>query len=241
MVLGCYVYLDGEKHVRASVAMDAVVTAVSAERGPASVALANLGSPATAHIVPIAARNAAAEAWEDRPWVHKVGGFKSSAREPVTAGGATLVDGIAVFQGPNYALAKYGQMYRALVMRCDAHAAQTVSVNMAPMARTVSVMHSPKAAAALEGLCAFAPLVAGEPGLVSRLMAYLLLFDLASDASPANPKNALAHPWDLFASNGVHGGTWRCPFTLESLGTASFVMGKIGYRIGGYVENREFA
>jgi hypothetical protein len=49
LVIGCYAYLDGEKHVRASVAMDLIVDAVTKVRK--DTALAYLVSPATPHAV----------------------------------------------------------------------------------------------------------------------------------------------------------------------------------------------
>jgi hypothetical protein len=59
MVVGSYIYLDGEKHVRAAVAMDAIVADVCARRE--GTALAYLASPATVYPIPLAAaRDAAA-------------------------------------------------------------------------------------------------------------------------------------------------------------------------------------
>ena len=44
------------------------------------------------------------------------------------------------------------------------------------------------------------------------LMAALWVHDLRCDASAANPRTPLAHPWELFTDNACHGGFWACPY-----------------------------
>jgi len=62
LCLGSYIYLDGEAHVRASAAMDAVVAAL----GQAGVrhSVAYLGTPSSTHLWPVAAEDAAKGRWE---------------------------------------------------------------------------------------------------------------------------------------------------------------------------------
>lgn len=36
-----------------------------------------------------------------------------------------------------------------------------------------------------------------------------------------------AHPMDVFGATAVHGGTWRCAYTVDSIGKASYIMGSI--------------
>ncbi|KAJ1476150.1 hypothetical protein T484DRAFT_1825838 [Baffinella frigidus] len=58
-------------------------------------------------------------------------------------------------------------------------------------------------------------------------MALLLLFDITDPSSPANPSVPLANPSSIFAKKGVHGGYWRSPWTLGSMGTALAVIGRV--------------
>jgi hypothetical protein len=32
---------------------------------------------------------------------------------------------------------------------------------------------------------------------------------------------------DVFGATAVHGGTWRCAYTVDSIGKASYIMGSI--------------
>ena len=56
-------------------------------------------------------------------------------------------------------------------------------------------------------------------------MAILLLADLGGD------KDAKAvgsqHPWDMLTINSFHGGCDRCCFSLESIGSAVWVLGNL--------------
>jgi hypothetical protein len=177
-----YIYIDGEAHVRASVAMDAVVAGVVAARAEGRTSVAYLGSPATAHII-------SDEAWEQsralyaaRPWYHAPFGFGENARPKVEGVGPdkqpiswAVTDGLSVFQGPNYALAKTMQCWRTTLLL---EAGVRCSMNMAPPSRTDSVVHSSQAKAAIEGMAWFPPMKAFDPGFVSATMTTLLLWDL---------------------------------------------------------------
>jgi hypothetical protein len=133
------IYLDGEAHVRASVAMDAVCSSVAATRG-SEISLGYLGSPATVHSIPKEAYQASVDAGNTGEgtntfmpsrisWWHALGaatlgGYKQNARLPVSStDGSTfyVTDGIVNLQGPNYALAKTMQMWRALLLRQNGH------------------------------------------------------------------------------------------------------------------------
>lgn len=152
-----------------------------------------------------------------------VSGFQANARAPVTSRDTDeklyVHDGIVNFQGPNYCLAKSLQVWRAALLR---HSGHVVSANYAPPARTVSVMHSKAAATALRGASWFAPLSAFDAETVSPLMAKLLLHDLVEGAGAAQQ-----HPLDFFQSKSFHGGSWRCPYKYDSIGTAAYLLGTI--------------
>jgi hypothetical protein len=130
-------------------------------------------------------------------------------------------------KGPNYALAKHFQMWRAVQAR---HAGILVSVNMAPGCRTESVTHAAAAASALEGQALFSPLLAFDSSEVSCVMAMLLLWDLHSPTSTARPSNPLRNHNEIFLQNNFHGGGIRCPYRGETLGTVSYLAGSMGYK-----------
>jgi hypothetical protein len=127
-------------------------------------------------------------------------------------------------QGPNYALAKTSQQWRAFVAKAEGFVA---SANHAPAARTESMVAYSTIAAALEGMQSFEPLVAYDPQTASDMMAAILLWDLSDKSSAANPKNQDAHPFNLLVENACHGGMWRCAYTTDSIGKWSFIYGKM--------------
>jgi len=139
-------------------------------------------------------------------------------------------DGFVILQGPNYALAKTLQNWRAVI--CGADGAAT-SANMAPGSRTKSMRHVKAVAIALEGQKHFPPLRPFDADETRETMASLALRDLGADrdarlgrAAPFFEKKN-AHPMDVFGRHAVHGGTWRCPWSVDSIGRASVVAGTL--------------
>ncbi|KAK3237614.1 hypothetical protein CYMTET_52325 [Cymbomonas tetramitiformis] len=113
LVIGSYIYLDGEAHVRASVAMDAIVSGVC--KGRPGCALTYLATPSNGYPIPQEAYDDSKKRLKDVPWWHGLmstvlGRFDKTARPQVpSADGSTqfcIFDGLTVVQGPNYALAK---------------------------------------------------------------------------------------------------------------------------------------
>ena len=141
-------------------------------------------------------------------------------------------DGHVVLQGPNYALAKTLQNWRAVT--CGADGAAT-SANMAPGSRTKSMRHVKAVAIALEGQKHFPPLRPFDADETRETMASLALRDLGADrdarlgrAAPEKKNDEKnAHPMDVFGRHAVHGGTWRCPWSVDSIGRASVVAGTL--------------
>ena len=226
MVIGSYIYLDGEAHIRAVVAMDAILTAVTKARPTGLTGAMYLGSPATAHNISKSAWEDSKQRYESQPWYSAIWAtplsFKVNARPLV--GETAVTNGMLVFQGPNYALAKTIQLWRAILMQADG---ALVSLNMAPPCRTYSVVHSAQAKAAIEGMANFAPNRAFDPEFASAVMAALMLFDL----TPAGRKvaKALKNPNDITIGNGFHGGNVRCAYLTDSLGPAAYVTGLLGF------------
>ena len=117
-------------------------------------------------------------------------------------------------QGPNYALAKRIQRWRACVARRDG---QQVSIHVAPSTRTRSVVKNRALAAAFAGAHRFGVEVF-DPSTSNTLMAALLVHDLTTERRPH------AHPWQDEAYAAVHGGIWRAPYEPRSaLGLAALL------------------
>lgn len=138
-----------------------------------------------------------------------------------------VTNGLVEFQGPNYALSKSLQQWRCIDARSKG---VMVSANMAPACKTVSVMHSAAAAAAIRGMSFFKPLLAFHPPQASAVMAGLMLQDLINPDSAANPAVPLEYPFQLFEENAFHGGGWRCAYSMSGrAGTSGYMLGKLGY------------
>jgi hypothetical protein len=126
-----------------------------------------------------------------------------------------ICDGLVPQQGPNYALAKRLQRWRATVAR-DSGA--VVSLNVAPPTRTRSVLKNRALAAAYAGAHRFGVEVF-EPATCKTLMAALLVHDLHTSGAPE-----LAHPWQDEAVAAAHGGLWRIAYAPRSaLGIAALL------------------
>ena len=122
-------------------------------------------------------------------------------------------DSLVTQQGPNYALAKRVQRWRATLAR---EAGTTVSINVAPPTRTRSVMKNRVLAAAYAGAHRFGVEVF-EPATCKVLMAALLVHDVHTGGGPAH-----AHPWQDEAHAAAHGGLWRIAYAPRSaLGLAA--------------------
>ncbi len=223
LVLGNYVYADGGANVRVSAAVDALTLRLRAARD--DVALAFLATPTDVFAVPGDAVAQSARAWSDRSLAVKLAGpplrtlsggrLFRPAYQP--GGGPGINDSLVLQQGPNYALAKRLQRWRAAVAREDG---ATVSINVAPPTRTRSVLKNRALAAAYAGAHRFGVEVF-EPATCKTLMAALLVHDLYA-AAPVHE-----HPWQDEAHAAAHGGLWRIAYAPRSvLGIAA----ALGYR-----------
>jgi hypothetical protein len=126
-----------------------------------------------------------------------------------------ISDSLVAQQGPNYALAKRLQRWRAVTARADG---ATVSMNVAPPTRTRSVVKNRALAAAYAGAHRFGVEVF-EPATANVLMAALLVHDLHTDGGPKHE-----HPWEDEAYAAAHGGLWRTPYAPRSaLGLAALL------------------
>jgi len=216
--------------------MDAVINGVL--EGRPNTDLMYLGSPAVAYPITRAAHEDSIARLTTVPFWHKVTGsvlgpYCRNVEDPIRAESINenaedqskdifMFNGIMTVQGPNYLLAKTLQHWRAVLARELKHA--RVSVNMAPSCATDSVMHVAAVARGVRGMRAFPPLNYFEPNTAKSIMAYLMIYDMCSDVSAANPKIPLKNPMEIFASLGCHAGLWRAPYTAESISKTAYLM-----------------
>jgi len=221
LVLGNYVYADGSTHTRVSMAVDELTRRLQADR--ADVALAFLATPTDVFAVPAEAVQHSSRAYDGRSVRSKtlgrplrtLSGGRLLRRNYVAGSDPGINDSLVPQQGPNYALAKRLQRWRATVAR---HEGATVSLNVAPPTRTRSVIKNRALAAAYAGAHRFGVEVF-EPATANVLMAALLVHDLHTDGGPRHE-----HPWQDEAYAASHGGLWRTPYSPRSaLGLAALL------------------
>lgn len=229
LVIGGYAYLDSALFVRLAIAMDAIMATVLKVRKDA--ALAFLCSPTDVFVTDDVCHEAQKAALKSIPLWQKLLRFivpkrmlVRNAIRQVTSGKDTysIVDGLAVAQGPNYALAKRLQHWRCMLARSEGH---TVSTNIAPSTATASVVHNPQFAAAYIGMGYFKPMEIVYQDLSNATMTALLLHDVFNPASAANPKTSLGNQIRLFSKTSLHFGIWRMAFKCGSIGEVSALIG----------------
>lgn len=221
LVMGNYVYADGATNVRVSSAVDALTVRLLGTGCDADLAF--LATPTDVFAVPRAAVEHSVAAYAARSRTAKllgrplrtVSGGRLLRRGYLPGVEPGINDSLVPAQGPNYALAKRLQRWRATVARA---AGVTVSLNVAPPTRTRSVLKNRALAAAYAGAHRFGVRVF-EPSTANVLMAALLVHDLHTSGGPKHE-----HPWQDEAHAAVHGGLWRTPYAPRSaLGLAALV------------------
>ena len=204
LVLGNYVYAPGEAYPRLSAAVDALAGHVQRQRS--GTALAFLATPTDAFAVPAdVVAQATARYAARRPPAKMLAGLSGHRlMQPNYPPGADpgIADSLVPQQGPNYALAKRIQRWRASVARQDG---TTVSFNVAPPTRTRSVTSNRVLAAAYAGAHVFGAEIF-EPATSNRLMAALLVHQLRK------PRPAAPRAWTDEATGAAHGGLWRVAY-----------------------------
>ncbi|MCB0901002.1 MAG: hypothetical protein KDB83_02550, partial [Actinobacteria bacterium] len=215
--------------VRVSMAIDAL--SVLLARSNRDLSLAFLATPTDVFAVPEDAVAMARDRWNQRRTrrilqapLHLANLFEPAYRDTVIDDSGREVgisDCLVPQQGPNYALAKRLQRWRAIVAR---DAGTRVSLNVAPATRTRSVVKNRALAAAYAGAGQFGVEVFA-PATANTLMAALLVRDLHDPQSAANPRRDLHNPMDLFADAANHGGLWRAAYEPRSVLTLAAVLG----------------
>jgi len=221
LVVGNYLYADGGTHVRLSAAADLLAQRLSSARD--DTALAFLATPTDVFVVPGDAIEQSDRAYRDRSRTAKVlgrplrwvsrGGLLHRAYPPGADPG--IADALVPAQGPNYALAKRIQRWRAAVARREG---RLVSFHVAPSTRTHSVLKNRALAAAFAGARRFG-IEVFEPDTANTLMAALLVRDIVGGSISHD------HPWQDEAHAAVHGGLWRGAYEPRSVLGLAAVLG----------------
>jgi hypothetical protein len=220
LLVGNYLYADGGTHVRVSMAADALASRVTAARP--ETGLAFLATPTDVFAVPGEAVEHSGRAYAERSGTAKLVGRplrwvsrgRLLHRQYAPGADPGVSDCLVPQQGPNYALAKRVQRWRASSARRDG---QQVSFHVAPSTRTRSVVKNRALAAAFAGAHRFGVEVF-DPSTSNTLMAALLVHDLTTEPAPHE------HPWQDEAHAAVHGGIWRAPYEPRSaLGLAALL------------------
>ncbi len=226
-------YLDGERHVRVVLAMDAIAQTVAAAKPDTGRMF--MATPTDIFVVPESIARATMQRHAQRSTL------RQTALSPVRALSAGrwlrphitelitdkdgrrhgLVDALVVEQGPNYALAKRLQQWRALVARAEG---QRVSLNVAPSTTTTSVVKNPALKAGFDGAHRFG-IEVFAPETTNALMAAMWVHDLRYPGSVANPATPLAHPLEQFSAAANHGGLWRLGYLPRSALPLAAMMG----------------
>jgi len=229
LIIGCYVYLDGEAHVRVALACDGIMKALTDARK--NLTLAFLCTPTDVHVIPDEARRDALANYNSLNWrnllvlpIRMLGTQRflvKNALSPITTNDGkqvSIVDALIVQQGPNYAIAKRLQHWRAMVARSQGC---SVSTHIAPATATASVVHNRSFAWAYDGMPYFKPMEIFEQQTSNAVMGALLVHDIRNPQSVANPQVKLDNPYELFKHCGFHGGMWRVAYKVQTIGEVS--------------------
>jgi hypothetical protein len=221
LIIGDYVYAAGSTHMRTSAAVDAIIATLVQRRPETGVAY--LATPTDTYAVPSQAVDASSRGFEGSSRIvamaRGLGGkrvFRANYQQSqVLPSGRRygIFDGLITQQGPNYALAKRIQRWRAQRAR---EGGAWVSINVAPATRTQSVVNSRMLEAAYGGSHRFG-LHVFSPAASRQVMAALLVHDLRNDQSTAHPDVPLDDAMDLLATEAIHGGMWRAPYAPRSV------------------------
>ncbi|ENU29301.1 hypothetical protein F991_02863 [Acinetobacter sp. CIP-A165] len=217
-------YLDGEKHVRVSIAMISIMEQVSQHKPDSSIMF--MLTPTDIYAIPKAVVHSIQDKIKQRPIVEKLltksihnvsltHFFKPNSKQLIKSDNGQqygISDCMVIEQGPNYALAKRLQQWFAISTRARG---QKTVINIAPSTTTHSVVKNPILKAAFSGADLF-KVETFNPETTNAIMAALWIHDLNNPESATNPDKQLAHPLELIMENANHGGLWHVPYLART-------------------------
>jgi hypothetical protein len=217
-------YLDGEKHVRVSIAMISIMEQVSRQKADSSIMF--MLTPTDIYAIPESVVASIQQKIKQRPLVEKLltksihnislsHFFKSNIEQLIESDNGQkygISDCMVIEQGPNYALAKRLQQWFAI---CTRARGQKTVINIAPSTTTHSVVKNPILKAAFSGADLF-KVETFSPETTNAIMAALWVHDLNNPESATNPERSLEHPLELIMENANHGGLWHVPYLART-------------------------
>ena len=217
-------YLDGEKHVRVSIAMISIMEQVSQHKPDSSIMF--MLTPTDIYAIPKAVVHSIQDKIKQRPIVEKLltksihnislsNFFKPNLKHLIQSDNGQqygISDCMVIEQGPNYALAKRLQQWFAISTRARG---QKTVINIAPSTTTHSVVKNPILKAAFSGADLF-KVETFNPETTNAIMAALWIHDLNNPESATNPDKQLDHPLELIMENANHGGLWHVPYLART-------------------------
>ena len=222
LVLGNYVYADGATNLRVAMAVDALTVRLRQRRD--DLALAFLATPTDVFAVPADAVAHATRAYAARGTLRRplrlLSGGRLLQRNYPPAADPGINDSLVPQQGPNYALAKRLQRWRATVARatrCRCPSTSRRRPAPAPCSRTAPSPRRTRESHRF-GIEVF------EPATSNTLMAALLVHDLRGQP----PRHE--HPWQDEAYAAAHGGLWRAAYAPRSALGLAVLLGLGGAR-----------
>ena len=227
VTVGLYTYLDSEAHVRVTLGCDVIMTGL--ERLFPKTRFAYIGSTSVSTAITkemalsVHKYREASPFWMKAtrcspPHIRKIENVLDSLNEEKAI---YLHHGFVTAQGPNYALAKTAQVWRAMVAK------NYPSFCAGPITRTVSVCHNPTMAAMLKSYDRVKPYEIMDPPCASTILGILLAYDVLFESADKD-KNA-GHPFERTLGSSFHSGDLRGPYNVESskiLSGTLYILGK---------------
>eukprot|EP00293_Proteomonas_sulcata_P001924 CAMPEP_0184327796 /NCGR_PEP_ID=MMETSP1049-20130417/143275_1 /TAXON_ID=77928 /ORGANISM="Proteomonas sulcata, Strain CCMP704" /LENGTH=362 /DNA_ID=CAMNT_0026650071 /DNA_START=1 /DNA_END=1089 /DNA_ORIENTATION=- len=233
VTMGAYAYLDSEWHVRVNLACDAIMSGVMDSYGADKVALHYLPTPTDAYVIPEPAAHAIKYHHDTAPMWQKglevalgpMGRMVPNKPELLKRDDGQdvyIMDGLVETQGPNYALAKRIQQWRAILARQQG---ARVCFHVAPATATQSVIHNKLFAAAYGGSHYFKPVEIFYQEFSSAVCGALLINDIKNPTSCSNPDVEIKHgimAW--LGKKAFHGGFLRVPYKFSTIGEVAAII-----------------
>jgi len=219
MIIGPYCYLDGERFIKIVAAMDGICKTVAKKRSTPT-GYVYYATPTDCHMVhPEVVTAAKKQSHGGLAGLFSLFTSKPSFPKSDNVNGVPFVNCVVPEQGPNYILAKRMQTWRAMLARKNG---QTVSLNVAPTTKTVSVMKNKIFSFTMAGMPAFTPMEPFETSTTKAVMTALLINDFGNKNSTANPDVDIGHPLNVLQKTSVHGGMYRTGQSFASMGMPAF-------------------
>lgn len=217
-------YLEGEKHVRVSMAMISIMEEVSRQKTNSSIMF--MLTPTDIYAIPKSVAHSIQHNIKQRTILEKLltksiqhlslsKFFQLNSEQLIPSDHGQqygISDCMVIEQGPNYALAKRLQQWFALTSRARG---QKTVINIAPSTTTLSVVKNPLLKAAFSGAELF-KVETFHPETTNAIMAALWVHDLNNPESASHPERTLNHPLELIMENANHGGLWHVPYLART-------------------------